>query len=568
LRLTRFLYLVLLLCYGKFAFSQPDSIWAVPAEKQMYTLLTWYHSSLADKDSQYVITQLASAEKNFAQKNNQLLRQQAWLLQHVYKAGRNADTEKSAALMLNAAAEAADKKWSLTQAECWHYAGLFHYKDSRYARAFEYMLRAQTVFDRYDAGPEYFYIHSYVNTLGNCYYHFGEYQEAVKYLEKRARLPDYWNSLILAPALCNNLALCYQQLKQYDSAATWFNKAHENAVVLKDSFYIVLSLGNLGYTYYLQHQYDKALPLLKTDYTGSMRLGQTGSAINAAMTLADIHIKKGEPALAEHYMNASRTYVYNSANASLLRNWYQNLYNLSRAKADYKNATRYGDSLLAYKDSLSTIQDKKAFNQALLKLETEKHRNELNQLEERRKQQILLRNCLLAGLVLLTLIALLWFNRQVLKRNKEKELAQQQLQFAEQELISFTRQLNEKNDLLEKLRDEMNQENYHNDREGNIDKLLTSTILTEYDWKKFRQLFEKVYPGFFIRLKEKMPDLNASDIRLLALTKLQLPPKNIASMLGVTYDAVKKARQRLRKKINLPEEGTLEELVEMIASKN
>jgi hypothetical protein len=37
-------------------------------------------------------------------------------------------------------------------------------------------------------------------------------------------------------------------------------------------------------------------------------------------------------------------------------------------------------------------------------------------------------------------------------------------------------------------------------------------------------------------------------------------------MLGVTYDAVKKARQRLRKKINLPDESSLEELVEAITA--
>jgi DNA-binding CsgD family transcriptional regulator len=146
-------------------------------------------------------------------------------------------------------------------------------------------------------------------------------------------------------------------------------------------------------------------------------------------------------------------------------------------------------------------------------------------------------------------------NRQLLKRNKEKELAQQQLEFAEQELMTYTRQLKEKNDLLEQLRDE---------RTGNIQTLLSATILTEDDWKKFRELFDKVHPGFFIRLKEKIPDLSTTDIRMLALTKLRLPLKEMASMLGVSYDAIKKARQRLRKKIDLPEEGDLEELAEMI----
>jgi hypothetical protein len=545
------------------AFSQPDSIWSIPREKQLNTLWTWYYSEVGNKDSQQVMAALITAEKRFAGKNNKLLQRQAWLLQQNYIADRN-QAEERAAVMLRSANEAAQKNWHLTQGECWHLTGNFYYMVGKYTMAFEYMHKAQTVFDQYRNNKENSYLHRHDNVLGNCYYHFGEYREAIKYLKKTILLPSYWNAITFTPGIYNTLALCYQQLKQYDSAAIWYNKSYEAAVEFKDSFYMALAQGNLGFTYYLQQQYDKALPLLEADYKGSTQAGEAGSATNAAITIAAIYIKKGQPEQADRYMNLSRQYIYSFGNASVMKSWYENLYNLSKAKADYKNASLYADSLLVYKDSVEAMRDKKAFNQAVLKLETEKHMNEVSQLDHKRKQQVLLRNSLLAGSVLLTLIVLLWLNRQLLKRNKEKELAQQQLRFAEQELISYTRQLKEKNDLLEQLRDEINKGNHLNDREGNINRLLAATILTEEDWKKFRQLFEKVYPGFFIRLKEKMPDLSAADTRLLALTKLQLPPKNMASMLGVSYDAVKKARQRLRKKIDLPEEGTLEELAEMI----
>jgi tetratricopeptide (TPR) repeat protein len=530
----------------------------------MSTLLIWHYSDLVNKDSQQVVTELATAEKRFTEKDNKLLQRQAWLLRQSYNAEKNPVIEKRPALMLKAASEAAKKNWVLTEAECLHFAGLFYYKDSKFMMAFEYMQKAQIVFDKYNGDPKNSYLHRYSNVLGNCYYHFGEYREAIKYLKKTIQLPSHWNTLTFAPGLHNTVALCYQHLKQYDSAVIWYNKSYEAAVALKDSFYMALAQGNLGSAYYLQEQYDKALPLLEADYKGSMQANETGSATNAAVTIAAIYIKKGQPELADQYMNQSRQYVYGSGNIILMKNWYENLYNLSKAKGDYTNIGLYADSLMVYKDSVAAMRDKKAFSQAVLKLETEKHMNEVSQLEHKRKQQILLRNSLLVGLVLLTLIALLWLNRRLLKRNKEKELAQQQLSFAELELINYTRQLKEKNDLLEQLRDEINKDNSPDNREGNIERLLAATILTEDDWRKFRELFEKVYPGFFIRLKEKMPDLSASDTRLLALTKLQLPTKDMASMLGVSYDAVKKARQRLRKKIDLPEEGSLAELAELI----
>jgi tetratricopeptide (TPR) repeat protein len=531
----------------------------------MSTLLLWYYKDLVKKDSHLVIPALATAEKRFAEKNYKLLQRQAWLLQQDFITERNPEGgDKHAIMMLAAADVAAKKNWPLTEAECWHIAGKHYYRADKYTMAFEYMQKAQTVFDKYTDAAEYSYLHHYANVIANCYYHFGEYQEAINYLKEAVQLPSYWNDIIFLPGIYNTLALCYQQLKQYDSAAIWYNKSYDEAVVYDHKFYMALAKGNLGYTYYLQEQYDKALPLLEADYKASMEAGETRSATNAALSIASIYIKKGQPEEAARYMNLSRPYVYGPGNVTILKNWYENLYNLSKLKGDHRNVSLYSDSLLVYKDSVEALRDKKTFNQAVLKLETEKHMNEVNQLDQKRKQQILLRNSLLAGLVLLALIALLWLNRQLLKRKKEKELAQQQLGFAEQELVNYTRQLKEKNDLLEHLRDELNKENNLNDREGNINRLLSATILTEEDWMKFQQLFEKVYPGFFIRLKEKMPDLSAADKRLLALTKLQLPPKTMASMLGVSYDAVKKARQRLRRKINLPEEGTLEELVEMI----
>ena len=239
-------------------------------------------------------------------------------------------------------------------------------------------------------------------------------------------------------------------------------------------------------------------------------------------------------------------------------------------------AYAYVDSFLVYTDSLKKINDSRIINQAKLKVEVEQHTSELKLLEARRSREILIRNGALAILILSGMIAGLFYNRQRMKRKKELELAdlhkaraEDELKNAQKELLVFTQMLKEKNELIENFRNEI--EHLHHtgqmqaeERTEHLNQLLNSTILTEDDWKEFRLLFDKVYPGFFIRLKEKMADLSPADTRLIALTKLQLAPKEMAAMLGLTYEAIKKSRQRLRKKINLPEEGNLDELVELI----
>jgi DNA-binding NarL/FixJ family response regulator len=73
-----------------------------------------------------------------------------------------------------------------------------------------------------------------------------------------------------------------------------------------------------------------------------------------------------------------------------------------------------------------------------------------------------------------------------------------------------------------------------------------------------------VHAGFLLRLKERFIQVTETDVRLLTLLKLGLNNREMSNMLGVTTEAIKKSRQRLRKKINLPEDQTLEEVVATI----
>jgi DNA-binding CsgD family transcriptional regulator len=76
-------------------------------------------------------------------------------------------------------------------------------------------------------------------------------------------------------------------------------------------------------------------------------------------------------------------------------------------------------------------------------------------------------------------------------------------------------------------------------------------ILTDADWEKFKQYFNSVYPDFVLALKTKSPKLSSAELRLVMLAKMGLSTKESAAMLGISIDAVKKGRYRLRKKLNL-----------------
>ncbi len=73
---------------------------------------------------------------------------------------------------------------------------------------------------------------------------------------------------------------------------------------------------------------------------------------------------------------------------------------------------------------------------------------------------------------------------------------------------------------------------------------------------------ERSNQGFQQRLKSRFPGLTSYDVRLCTYLKSNLSTKEIATLLNITPDSVKKAKHRLRKKMKIaPDQSILRQLV-------
>jgi DNA-binding CsgD family transcriptional regulator len=80
-------------------------------------------------------------------------------------------------------------------------------------------------------------------------------------------------------------------------------------------------------------------------------------------------------------------------------------------------------------------------------------------------------------------------------------------------------------------------------------------------WENFTQYFEAVHKDFAKLAMAKYPDITKNELRLMTLIKMNLSSKEIANILNISSDGVKKARQRLRKKMSLSPDDSLETTV-------
>jgi hypothetical protein len=202
---------------------------------------------------------------------------------------------------------------------------------------------------------------------------------------------------------------------------------------------------------------------------------------------------------------------------------------------------------------------------ARMYLDNQNHVHEIISLQKDKNRILLIRNFSIVIILILVATSYLLITRLQLRAKMKqreaaiaKEKAEAEAQKAKEQLIFFTESLHEKTQLIESLQSKTISNVLQQEQIGQIEELSQYTILTDEDWDKFRVLFTKVYPGFFIMLKERIPGITVGEQRMAALVKLRISIKDSASMLGVSMNSIYKTRQRLRNRMGLEQDADLD----------
>lgn len=98
-----------------------------------------------------------------------------------------------------------------------------------------------------------------------------------------------------------------------------------------------------------------------------------------------------------------------------------------------------------------------------------------------------------------------------------------------------------------------------------IVKMIELESNTKKDWEKCMSYFQEIHHRFYQHLVGTFPDLSFNDWRLIILLKLEYSTKEIAALLNISTDGVKKARYRLRKKLGVSTSLNISEFIQQVA---
>ncbi len=466
--------------------------------------------------------------------------------------------DKKILKFLGVARSIAQKKHlKLELARCISAQGIFEYHRRRYDQAFSLLLQSMTLFTNYGFKkiPGAF---SILMDMGFLYYDFDSFEIAQQYFFEAVKYKpsSSWESKMTYTAI----GLVYLNKKNYDSALLIFNKVHTIALAENDKTWIGIASGNIGNVYLQEKKYDQAIPFLSIDVANCVAAREWSSAGGSLIKLAEINITKGEYTKALSQLKIADTIISKINNYKLYSNLYKNLAIVYEYFGDNKNAYLNQNKYILFKDSLDRQYENRILHNAQIKFATETYRLNMDHLAAEQEVVVVKRNLIIVALFLAMLVALLLLWRQKAKH-----------QFASKQLDQYKEHIQEKNILIEGIQDELLRIQKHVTSDKLVDekiiileKLLQSTILTEEQWQNFKVLFDKVNHGFSTRLRDKYPDLTLAEIRLVTLTKLGLSDREMANMLGVSIDTIRKTRQRLRKKLSSSEKDSIDELIQSL----
>ncbi len=380
-----------------------------------------------------------------------------------------------------------------------------------------------------------------LNRLGYTSYQLSQPDSAVYYLEQSLKLAREINNQDWIATNYNDLGEVYSDEKNYARAKALYTEALE---IVKDPDQRINAYNNLAAVHRSEKNYEQAIFHVNQALVLARQTNILSHQLRALEVLADIYKDKGELATsAEYYKQYLETY---------------------RA---FQKKNRIG--------KMNQLEINFRNRQKQLELETLK----LEAKKEKLQSQVYYAIALLTFfLVVIAVFIYSAFQKTKAQRalaakanaealaeveSAQRQLAEQELDHQKRELMAQSVQLIRHTDKIDQIREQVN--SLTEPTLVNLKRTLKGYGHQEKDWAHFDQSFTKLHPHFIASLLQLNPSLTQKEKRLATLVKTGMSSQEIAALLGISRTSVNQSKYRLKKKLKLEQEQSLEVFFESIA---
>jgi tetratricopeptide (TPR) repeat protein len=482
----------------------------------------------------------------------------------------------------------------LLEARCLKNLGVINFETRNEYKALDFFFKSLSVFEEIDVREELANVYNYIGGLKS---QFAEYQLAEEYFLKSKSINEELGDSLKVLHNESNLAFAYQMQGDLKKANFIYNEIVPKYGLLGDFKNLSAIYAYMSINYQIQNQLDSALFFISKSIQLSEKIQDSSALVSSYGIAGNLYIEQQQFDSAVYYLNKTIDKAILYDDYFTQKQAFRLLLSIDTLRGDFENATRKLEAILILNDSDFSKQMRNSSQAISLKYENERKENQiklqtiqLNATNSQKKFWISIST--ISFLLFLSLVVLFVFiRRNSIKKhellnkklklhelelkaaNVEREVnrlkmenSEKQLKINEKEQLSNALAIEQKNQLFQMIGQRINESV---NEEGSINRTDLNDILSSIklqltessDSNLFNQKFNAIHSDFFKQLKEKHPSLTKSEVKFCAFLKIHLDGKQIAKILNISPEGIRKIRYRIRKKIELKPEESLEDYI-------
>ncbi len=414
----------------------------------------------------------------------------------------------------------------------------------------------------------------YVGLL-QCYGGVGDFEKAHETFNQGFTLSKQINDTHTIWLLLTTMSEIKLQEKKIIPSLAYLNKAIQVGIKTKE-YYNILNLQSKVNLLIKLNQLIEAEALCwsiqkKMSTIESFEFVGTNNA-----SLSYIYLARKDYAKALGYALASYRETQIAGNEQNLIKLDSTLFIIYKNLGDFDNAFKYSSHFIELNEKLFSKEKIKQFQNVQYRHYMDKKQKQIEAEQRIKQAYILISIILLFILILATIIFIIKQKNSFLQvklldettkhEEQKREKMQIEIDSKIRELTSMAMVADQKNvlwlNVKHKLEEKLNEiPNISENDSKALLKIVAQNTDNQHEWDIFKIHFEQVHPHFFTILSKLSPNLTQLELRQCAYIKINLSPKQVGNLLNITPDAVKKARMRIKKKLNLSAEDSLSKFI-------
>lgn len=454
-----------------------------------------------------------------------------------------------------------------------------------YGEAFKYYLQAYEIAIKHLGAKQEMAV---FNNIGALYSDENDQVKAKESFFKAYEIAKKLDDKVMTGGYAVNLALVLNKLGELDLAQKYIEEALP-LLEKKPAVFLLAKtakIENLLLRNRLSQAEELALNILpRIESISYLKESVTdNNKITLLLILSEIYEKQHQLKKAQEYALMARSTQLDIEGRIEI---YGSLANLFGETNEFHKAMAYKDSVLIATDSLYSIKNSALFKSEKVKFQIQNYQHELLESKKALKQEKQFFYTLIIGVILFMGFLVWVYKNNSLKHKQRKKIVELELAKEKNEHLLNERQHREKEALVllekERLKNELDSKNreltakamYLASKNELIEEVIQSlskntqiatntplksqiTDLKKYlkkdtQWDSFFVHFEELNQGFLDRLRTHYPKLTPNDVRFLSFLYMNLSYKEIASLLNITPQSCRKRKERISKKMNVPD---------------